>query len=151
MRILGFLLFATGLAWLTLTHLAAALPKAGNLTYRLQSLPAQETYTRQQVRDVIWEISAFRWSFPEQEIYTRQQVTNILWTASMDNPHKRDVSTPPVFVPVLLLVAGAFTFGIGAGKRGYGEHAAQPGAAPNGGPVTSVGSSKATKGPPSVS
>ena len=60
MRILGILLVTVGLAWLTLTQLASLLPKAGNYTSRLKELPVQETYSQQQVRDMIWKISAFR-------------------------------------------------------------------------------------------
>lgn len=117
MRILGYSLFLVGLIWLLLAHLAAALPKAGHLTARLAKLPVQDSYSREQVRDVIWEISALRWSFPEQATYTPQQVTNILRTASMNSKQTRDGTAPSLLAPVLLLVVGAYVSGIGDGKR----------------------------------
>ena len=116
MRISGFILVAVGLAWLTLTQFASLLPKAGNYSARLQKLPVQDSYTRQQVRDVVWEVSAFRWSFPEQETYSREQVTNILQTACMNSKQTRDGTAPSVAVPVVLLVAGAFCVGFGFGR-----------------------------------
>jgi hypothetical protein len=56
---------------------------------------------------------------------------------------------------VLLLLSGYFLRGaphlVGFAYRGDGHENAEPGAAPNGGPATSVGSSGVTEGPPSVS
>ncbi len=146
MRIVGFLLFAVGFAWFAINNLAVALPKAGNYSYRLKSLPVQETYTRQQFRNVAWEICAFRWSFPEEEFYTRQQVTNIIRAASVDSPRKRDVSVPPpVVIPVVLLVVGAFFFGAGIGKG-----PALRSDTPNGGLRASLDKADAIGVPPSV-
>lgn len=116
MRIAGFILVSVSLAWLIMTQLVAAFPKVGNYSSRLQKLPLQDSYTRQQVRDIVWEISAFRWSFPEQEMYSHQEVTNILQIASMNSKVTRDGTAPHVAVPVLLLVAGAFCIGFGFGK-----------------------------------
>jgi hypothetical protein len=115
MRIAGSLLIAIALVWLVVTQLAASLPKAANYSRRIQKLPVQTSYARDQVRDAIWEVSAFRWSFPEQETYSAEQVSNILMTASMNNKPARDGTAPPVFAPALVLVIGAFLLGIGIG------------------------------------
>ena len=115
MRISGFILIVVAIVWLTLTQLAVMLPKAGNYSTRLRKLPVQTSYTREQVRDVVWEVSAFRWSFPELETYSPTQVTNILRTASFNSGQTRDGTAPSVAVPVLILVAGAFCIGFGFG------------------------------------
>jgi hypothetical protein len=115
MRIVGILLMAVALVWLTLEHFAFALPMAGNYSMRLQKLPVQDSYTRQQVRDIVWEVSAFRWSFPDQQTYSRKEVTNILRTASM-NKQARDGTAPSVFAPVLLLLVGVYVLGVSIGN-----------------------------------
>jgi hypothetical protein len=117
MRILGSLFIAVGLGWIILTQLAAALPKSGNYARRLQALPVQESYSRQQVRDMIWEISASQWYIPEQETYTRQQIERFLLTASMNRGSMSDYPSPPLFFPVVLLAIGAFVLGVGVGSR----------------------------------
>jgi len=115
MRIVGLILCGASLAWLLLGQLAAIFPKAGNYSERVKRLPQQDSFTRQQVRDVIWEVSASRWSLPDQETYTREQVTNMLFTTSMTSP--RDFPPPSVGAPVTLLVTGAFIFGLGLRKK----------------------------------
>ncbi|HEU5068962.1 MAG TPA: hypothetical protein VFV96_00945 [Verrucomicrobiae bacterium] len=115
MRIAGSLFIAIALAWLIVTQVAASLPKAANYSRRIQKLPVQASYSHDQVRDIIWEVSAFRWSFPDQATYSAEQVSNIVMTASMNNKPARDGTAPPVFGPVLLLVIGAFLLGVGIG------------------------------------
>ena len=122
MRIIGFTLCFVAILWLVVSQLAVDLPKAGNYSERVKRLPIQDSYTRQQVRDVIWEVAAFRWSFPDQETYTRAEVTNMLLVSSM-NSHMRDYSQPPVAAPITLLVIGTFILGVG-----FGKHTAKPSA-----------------------
>src|SRR5436305_7410833 len=115
MRTAGIFLILIACAWLTVTQLAAALPKAGNSSRRLASLPVQESYSRDQVRDLVWDISAFRWSFPQQEKYSHQEITNILLAASM-NRTARDGTAPSTIGPALFALVGAFMLGLGIGK-----------------------------------
>ena len=110
------LLLVGGLGWIVLTQMSVSFPKAGIYNDRIRALPVQETYSRQQVRDLVWDISASRWAFPEQETYTRQEMTNIVFKATM-NSRPRDGSSPPVLIPAVLMLAGAFMFGVGTGKR----------------------------------
>jgi len=116
MRIAGIFLILIACAWLIVTQFAAALPKAGNYSRRLANLPVQETYSREQVRDIVWDISALRWSFPEQDKYSRQEVTNILLVATMNHKAARDGTAPSVMAPAVFALVGTFMLGLGIGK-----------------------------------
>ena len=117
MRIIGYLLLGGPILWLIFGELTMALPKAGYLNSQLRALPVHEAYPRQEVKDLIWKIEAFHWSFPEQETYSRQEMTNILKTLIMKSSPARNDFERPIFLPILAMISGAFLVGLGEGLR----------------------------------
>ena len=102
MRLLGFLMILGAFAFPMFFDMMVGMSAAGAASTMLQSSPQQQTYSREEAKDLMWRISVRQELVPDQETYTREQIQFAMTTTIA-----RGARSGWRVVPVIALVLAA--------------------------------------------